>query len=299
MIYDRMLRILRQPYPLRLEPGYIVKTSLLDTLFIFLFLLVVNPFGFTSVKPELKYSLIIGASLICLLVFLFHQIVFPKIFYRFFQEQRWVVWKRIVWFLIGVFSLVATIYLVAYIFNRQYNLWRMGYPAFFQLLFQVSVIALIPFSVYTILHQNYLLKKNLAEALLLMKKLQNGGRLSERPDAYAGECILSSENGKEQLRHRADHILVLMSAGNYVEVVTYTNQLNRDLLRNTLSNFEIQLSQCTQFFRCHRSYIVNLCKITGVRGNAQGFKLTIAHCDTIIPVARNLIKPFRAKLSNL
>jgi DNA-binding LytR/AlgR family response regulator len=203
-----------------------------------------------------------------------------------------------VWLLVGVLSIVAAIYLFAYIINKQYHLWHLSYSAFFQLLFQVSVIALIPISVYTILHQNYLLRKNLVKALTMTKELRSGDLYSGTMGTQSEPCILRSENGKERLLFHLDQALFLLAAGNYVEIVSYTDRTTRELLRNTLSNLEIQLSQYQHFFRCHRSYIVNLTKITKVSGNAQGLKLTLKHFDETIPVARNYVEKFRAKISS-
>lgn len=60
------------------------------------------------------------------------------------------------------------------------------------------------------------------------------------------------------------------------------------MLRSTLRRMEDALASWPQFFRCHRTYLVNLDKVAHVSGNAQGYRLHLEGLDDTIPVSRNL-----------
>jgi DNA-binding LytR/AlgR family response regulator len=56
---------------------------------------------------------------------------------------------------------------------------------------------------------------------------------------------------------------------------------------------EEKLCSGHDFFRCHRTYIVNTSKIADVSGNAQGLKLEIEKTEFKIPVSRSQIPEFK------
>ncbi|MEO0368439.1 MAG: LytTR family DNA-binding domain-containing protein [Pseudomonadota bacterium] len=79
---------------------------------------------------------------------------------------------------------------------------------------------------------------------------------------------------------------------NYFHVAE--GELQCVTVRDTISNIEDQLTD-GQFFRCHRSYLVNLASIIDVQGNAQGLKLSLSDVnESTVPVSRSYLKEFRA-----
>ena len=59
---------------------------------------------------------------------------------------------------------------------------------------------------------------------------------------------------------------------------------------------EKQLSDLPQFFRCHRTYLVNLDRVGHVSGNAQGYKLHLEGIDNLVPVSRSLNEEINLRL---
>ena len=53
-----------------------------------------------------------------------------------------------------------------------------------------------------------------------------------------------------------------------------------------------------EIIRCHKSYIVNLCNVEKLLGNAQGYKLVMSNMDKQIPVSRNFPKEMIQKLKS-
>jgi DNA-binding LytR/AlgR family response regulator len=52
------------------------------------------------------------------------------------------------------------------------------------------------------------------------------------------------------------------------------------------------------FFRCHRSYIVNMDKVTKVKGNSQGYRLCFNELHDTVPVARKMNEELKRKIRN-
>ena len=89
---------------------------------------------------------------------------------------------------------------------------------------------------------------------------------------------------------------------NYVELSAISSgKVDRVLLRQTISSTYTQLQSIDagNVQRCHRSYIVNLDKISQVSGNAQGLKLSFDGLeDVLVPVSRSYIAGFKQAMEN-
>jgi len=81
---------------------------------------------------------------------------------------------------------------------------------------------------------------------------------------------------------------------NYVEIYLQ----NSDILikRMTIRSLEAQLFNYNFILKTHRSFIVNLRSIIDIKGNAQGYKLSLKNSDAKIPVSRNQLTLFEEKM---
>ncbi|MGB0524590.1 MAG: LytR/AlgR family response regulator transcription factor, partial [Flammeovirgaceae bacterium] len=97
-----------------------------------------------------------------------------------------------------------------------------------------------------------------------------------------------AENGKLELEISAHSLLFLKTAGNYIDIHYQLNHQHQTyVLRNRLKNILPILNQ-PNFYQCHRSYLVNLDKVTQVTGNARGLELHLEGFDKqLIPVSRS------------
>ena len=75
-------------------------------------------------------------------------------------------------------------------------------------------------------------------------------------------------------------------------------QLKNRMLRTTLKKMEDALAEHSQFFRCHRTYLVNLEKVQRVSGNAQGYRLHLEALEETVPVSRNLNEVIQQRFGN-
>jgi DNA-binding LytR/AlgR family response regulator len=152
-------------------------------------------------------------------------------------------------------------------------------------------IGIIPVVVITLLTQNYLLKRNSSMANAISGKLTAPESSAIDP---ANKITLIAENQKDEVELPVNNILFIEAEGNYVSVVwTEDNEIQKTLLRSTLKSIIQQVSGSPYLFRCHRAFIVNIKKIAGIKGNAQGYKLNMHTCNSIVPVSRNYIHPFK------
>ncbi len=92
------------------------------------------------------------------------------------------------------------------------------------------------------------------------------------------------------------NMLFAKAAGNYVEL--YFKNGSKTLKRTTIKNLASILVEESFIIKTHRSYLVNIHYIDTVSGNAQGYKLRLKHYADKIPVSRNMISVFNAKMQN-
>ena len=325
-----MFKILRQPYPICNELSCFLKCALIVCPFVYVFLLIFQPFGLNFLEPSLKHPVFLGYATVCYLMLGLNILILPWLFRNFFDEARWTVFKQILWEIWTVFTIGAGNYffthrIVDYLSELDYG--TMSFLWFQKI---TLAIAIIPIIMMTLLTQIYLLKKNLKAAEEInaqiktdtrgdeeiKKQMEAPSKASDEIDteidiamkkavketaeelALKKKVVLKSANERETLEVDPENILLIESVGNYVEV-TYQKEKEKvetTLLRSTLRRIERQLKGFPFLFKCHRGFIVNVNRIQRANGNAQGYKLHFEGVDKEIPVSRGYLKKFRENL---
>lgn len=120
------------------------------------------------------------------------------------------------------------------------------------------------------------------------------------------EVVLHSEDDRLLLRLWASQLYLVEAEGNYVMVYwkEKDGKMEKTLIRLPIGKVENLLSPFAHFFRCHRSYIINLQEVRSIEGNsitgnARGLQIKLTTLHKEIPVARNRIVDFRMKVHNL
>jgi len=305
-----------QPYPFEGRLASTLKSAFWGGLFVTLFLFFFKPFG-TQVPSgaELKFLVVcgyfglvtVGITLIvngfCLLL--------PGIF----KEEKWTVWKEILFnlFFIGCVGLgnllLANLLWEVPLNARTFWTWQ-GFT---------FAVGIFPTFIGAFLTQMKLSKKYAAEAALLLPpsfasasvttmadKKATAGKPATAPSfakATAGKPATATvvtfigENQNETLTLDASQIAYIVAQDNYVQVYFFENEvLKNRMLRATLRKKEDLLATWPQFFRCHRTYLVNFDKVEKVSGNAQGYRLHLRGVEETIPVSRNLNEQVRKRL---
>lgn len=171
---------------------------------------------------------------------------------------------------------------------------QMGVDAFFSALLTVFSFAVLPIFLFILIAERIMLAKHEKLAQNVSEKLQT---VDKKDDDRS--LTLIAENEKDKVDVYLSELLYIEANDNYSAVYFKKHgEVKKQLLRGSLKRMEEQLKTCELVVRCHKSFIVNISKISKVSGNAQGYKLHIPDIDTEIPVSRRFPKEVLQKIRN-
>lgn len=294
-----MLSSLTKPYPFETSFSKRWKRCLLVGCFVFLFLFIFQPFGLSTLERNILTTTF-GYGLTCFAVMAVLNIGVISLFPGYFSESNWTSLKAIVWTSVNILFIgLANVIYSAYIGIADFSFDNL-------IRFEVFALALgvFPVSLSVILNQNRLqssFEKTSEEINSGFKNrrepITEAAKIPVTKDIEKVLCI-RSENGKDHLDLNPDDLLFIRSSDNYVEVFYLQKKsIVCKLIRNSLKSIADSLIEDEQFFRCHKSYLVNLNKVERVSGNAQGYKLHLSGSEERIPVSRTLNETIREKLA--
>jgi hypothetical protein len=273
-----MFKILQQPYPFpHKSVGVSLRKSLVEGAGVALFFVVFQPFGLNDWQHPHKLWVLIGFGAIVSVCTAFNRIILPALFPKFFNEQKWVVWKEIadVLFLLALISCANMFY--SKFFFQYIPLTLFGFIAMF---FIVALVGLVPISFGVMSNYIYQLKKYNQTIVV------QPNEITKQEEKAATLIKLVAENEKDIIELNNNDLFFIESSDNYSTVFYQKdNTLQKELLRSSLTRLESQIN-LPNIVRCHRSYIVNLNKVEKVTGNAQGYKLHLKSAELTVPVAR-------------
>jgi DNA-binding LytR/AlgR family response regulator len=237
------------------------------------------------------------------------------LFPQFFKEEKWNIGKEIIFTLI-IITTIATFNVVAGVF-----LWG-GYFSFanwLSMVFYTAVVGIAPATVSIIINQARLLKKYQTEVAVINESLPihispkteesisppiaeidiDANKEVRIEEVFSPTYItLQAENEKDNLTILYTTFLAATSADNYVKVFYHENEkLKTEIIRTTLKRVEENTVSFPEFFRCHRTAIVNMSLVQSVNGSAQGYRLQLPYLQEEIPVSRNLNQVVKEKLA--
>jgi DNA-binding LytR/AlgR family response regulator len=319
-----MVALLNQLYPFQTFPDA-KQRDVFFAVFLTVFLLVFRPFGL-EVYPYSQSYIIAGYGVVTLVTTLTNDYAAHHFFTKKFNERNWRVAHQILWAVWHLLSLGVANFLYA----ASIDAFPWSIVGFLKVQLYVVLSAIVPITVFILLRQNYLLKRNLAEASQLAKdipgeatrhvapidlKTETPGLNSDAVDIapkttncetikalVSPENVLTflGENQNEALTLPPSILLYLVSQDNYVQVVWQEQgQLHKRMLRSTLARYEALLAGYPAFLRCHRAYIVNLAQVRSITGNSQGYLLKLAVTSESVPVSRGKGKELQHILKTL
>jgi hypothetical protein len=286
-----MFKILKQPFPLVVKTGSRVIIALTFGTFVFLFLFIFRPFGLQHFETRPLAVAAFYYGLTCFVVLIVCLILIRKFIPSLFVENKWTVWKDIVhnvWLtLVGT---AANIMFTHFYFDIPLNA-----KLIFKFFWITLSIVIIPITIMVLLKQIQFMKTFSREAAELDRELQSKEHL------HASDLVhFISDNEKENFTILSNQLLYVEAADNYVRIFYLSGEKpTQKIIRSSMKKIEEALQQHFQFYRCHRTYIINLQKVIHVGGNAQGYKLQLDAVEELIPVSRSLHKEITKKLSDL
>jgi DNA-binding LytR/AlgR family response regulator len=171
--------------------------------------------------------------------------------------------------------------------------YQLGVEAFFSALLTVFSFAVLPIFLFILIAERIMLTKHVKLAQNVSEKLQTADKKDD-----CRLLTLIAENEKDKVEIYINELLYIEASDNYSSVYFKKHgEVKKQLLRGSLKRMEDQLKSCELVVRCHKSFIVNVSKISKVSGNAQGYKLHIPEIDTEIPVSRKFPKSILDKIA--
>lgn len=279
---------LKQPYPYLVNKWKVIS---IVSLFIALFLLVLQPLGLNQIPSPYKNLLICGYGVVSFAVLVIDWILIPRLFPSWFAGKNWTVLKQILWQFWVLFSIGMGNYLYSAMLFPAF--WGIKGVLFFQI--YTCAIGVIPIVSVTIINQNIRLRNNLQQAVLFNEGLTT----SRHPKAIQDKITLVADNQKDRFEINVSDLIYIEAAGNYLQIgYRKEDKFAKTLLRNTLQNIETQLNDHPSLEKCHRAYLVNIHQIKGMTGNSQGLKLQMS-LGIEIPVSRTFSKQLKSKIETI
>lgn len=311
----RFLAFLRQPYPVLDCPGSQLRRAGWIGLFVGGFLTLFEPFGLSEWVTPLKSLKIAGFGLVSALVTFGWYTVGPALAPGFFRENRWTVARAALFLNLNI-GLIA-------VGNGLYLSWlldvspRQLSPGW--LLAATFLLGLFPAAGVTAATYIRQLRRHQTGAAALAGQLAPPAASAVIPApvvplvvatsavaetaAPPASLTFTADNGKDTLTIPATSLLYLEAADNYCTVIHGLAGAApaRALLRVSLSRLAGQAAEqkATRLTRVHRSYLVNLDRVTRVSGNAQGYRLHLLPDAEPVPVGRTYAEAVLAALRSV
>lgn len=280
-----MFTILNKEYPAPEASERSIITSLLFGLFIGLFLVLFEPFDINTLQYEYKTLKFLFFGFITAFVMLIFRYVLPLLWPEVFSDRHWKIKHEILFFLIILFFIAN----LNGLYINYLNSLKFSWKNYFWIIQVTMMLGSIPICFLVLINYNRMLKKYMQEGKQLQVKS------TSKKASFTIKIPL--ETNQEYLIIDAETLLYIEADGNYIAVIEDKgHDLSKNLYRISLSRVEDHLNT-DHILKCHRSFIVNLNKVTHIKGNAQGFKLTLANCSMVVPVSRKFVPIFKSYFS--
>lgn len=245
--------------------------SIFHGIFVIFFLNIFKPFKLYLLKEYLfGYSILMGLLTFIIPFLLF--VLLEKINYKKFTLTSLtvlsfcfiIVYSYILWLSIGVYKDINGLVKLPFLLFCKYSA-------------SLSILSIVIFFILNNIITAYKSKKN--------------------SNTQKQEITIYSENKKDTLKIHIDELIYATVSGNYTSFFLVTkNGIKEIVLRNTLSKIFLQINSYPQFFRCHKSFMVNTSFFESLKGNARGYYLGSKLLTIQIPVSRSFKKEELLKL---
>jgi len=161
----------------------------------------------------------------------------------------------------------------------------------------ISIFSASWHSFFSMLYYTIIFGTPPAVTLGLFVMLQHAHK-SKSYDAEASQAYTNIVSDTDKAAHvhingkfyAISDILYIEANQNYVEIHSVCNgSKQKQLCRTTIKHVESLLNLSPQLVRCHKSYLVNIHKVSRWKGNSDKIELQLENCTEKIPVSRNFV----------
>lgn len=277
------LEQLKHKYP----QNYILRNPIIGSLifmvFCFLFVVIYRPMK-THASQNLSYATTLGVYLLSWAISVYIMVRLLPLIPFFSKKSEWTFIKEISAILLILAGTGITTFFMAYIMEAPADRWNIRtfldsckYPLF---------IGIFPFGLFTLLNYRHLFVEE-----VLQEFANNPAQMRSAETETKIQII--SKLKKEELSFFPNQLIYVESEGNYsVFHLSEGQKVRKELIRNSITDIERQLSAIPYFIRVHRAFIVNVKKVCSKKGNTLGYRLRMVDSDAEIPVSRNNVSSF-------
>lgn len=261
----------------------IVSLIILTALFAVVFINIYAPFGLETLYEftELEF---LGLSTLIILTGVLVVVISRVIMYHVSKRKNLLVWQYILWAFAEALAMAIffTLFEKLFIHDSRFILDLLKISAK-----NTALVLFIPYSVLW-LYFSWQEKKN---ELQKLTDLAIGFEVSKKM------VPLYDEKGALRFSVKAEHLLYIESADNYVNIFYMDKgKIARFMLRNSIKRLEALLRN-TEVIRCHRSFMVNFENVKILRKDKEELILELDSPTNIeIPVsktyAQNVMETF-------
>ncbi|WP_298420983.1 LytTR family DNA-binding domain-containing protein [uncultured Kordia sp.] len=284
----KIIKYLQQPYPFlyRNQKRLLVFLSILGILS-FLFSYTFDPFevNFDEHRIDYLWILCIHAFFPLPIAYIF----FVLLNYKIKDDSRWTLGKELFYLSLILIIIGIANFLIRDLIYYNSNNWSLRY--FFEEIRNSFLVSALLLFIVLPLNLERLIYKHSKTLQKLQLKTSNTTIASQQ---------ITIPSGNE--KHELDLLQFLFAKveSNYTEVYIFDgNTVKKGLFRITLKELENHLQEFPHIYKTHRSYLVNLHKITACEGNAQGYQLSLQNYTKTVPVSRSKLKEFNEYFSKV
>ena len=261
-----------------------VTGAIINALFCFIFILLYKPLQ-TKASPHLSFETTmavysIGSGLALLLS------VWILSFFKWFSDiKKWTILREIVSVFLILTGIGTVVYLMGFLIETPSG--RLNIETYLDSVSRSFLLGLFPFIFFSALNYKYLSPDT------DLYGMKDNIKTPQKNNQKEQTIRISSRLKKEELSFCPADFVYAESDGNYVVFnILKNNDLKKEIIRNSISNIEQQLTEIPHIIRTHRAFIVNLKKVKSKHGNILGYQLRLSGTDVIIPVSRNNTRKF-------
>jgi len=269
------------------------KNSLLKNPYLGAFIIFLFFFGFMNIYKPLNVHASQMASFILTMAIYSIASAFPviilvrlsKTINYFSKAEDWSILKELISIILILMGIGTSVYFTAFLVEEPSERWNLS--TYLDSCKYAFLIGSIPFLFVSILNFRYLHFYNIHS---VTEPVITSAIKTEYPE----EIIqIDSKLKKEKLNFYPSQFLYATSEGNYVEFyLNRDNHIQKEIIRNSISDIDQQLMKIPFYIRTHRAFIVNVKKVHLKKGNTLGYRLKLYGIDAEIPVSRQNIKSF-------
>jgi len=284
-IKNKVSAFLTQPYPFYFSGKSLWIISGLVFVMSLFFNYLFEPFEVYVPEHKMDFFWISFIHAIVPIIILFILSLFFKVANA---EEKWTIIKEFGFVFIFMIAVGFVQFLIRDIIYNNPDNWSFKY--LYEEIRNTFLVGTLFVSILVPLNFNRLNSKNSKNANVL-----NTSHYLLEPIENS-KISITTNLKNEKLQFDINNLLFAKADGNYVELFLKEEKVNKVLKRITIKELESVLKPYSNIIKTHRSYLVNIYHIKNVSGNAQGYKLQLNNFDETIPVSRNMITNFNARM---